>query len=92
MPAVRTPIARRTFSHAASSVWNNLPVDIRRSGSTCYSDTRYSDNRVRASVKLRVRVRVENRVRVKVRVRVEIRVRVTVRFRVGVGVEVRVRI
>ena len=31
--AVRTQIARRTFSHAAPSVWNGLPVDIRQSDS-----------------------------------------------------------
>jgi len=33
VPVVRTQIARRAFSHAAPSVWNNLPVDIRRSES-----------------------------------------------------------
>jgi len=31
VPVVRTQIATRAFSHAAPSVWNNLPVDIRRS-------------------------------------------------------------
>jgi len=33
VPVVRTQIARRAFCHAAQSVWNNLPVDIRRSES-----------------------------------------------------------
>jgi len=33
VPAVRTQIARGAFSHAAPSVWNDLPVDIRRSES-----------------------------------------------------------
>jgi len=33
VPAVRTQIARRAFSHAASSVWKKLPVNIRRSES-----------------------------------------------------------
>jgi hypothetical protein len=33
VPAVRTQTARRAFSQAAPSVWNDLPVDIRRSES-----------------------------------------------------------
>src|SRR5664279_1566537 len=30
-PAVRTETAKRAFSHAAPSVWNSLPADIRSS-------------------------------------------------------------
>jgi len=33
VPVVRTQIARRAFSHAAPSLWNDLSVDIRRSES-----------------------------------------------------------
>ncbi len=33
VPASRTQTARRAFSHSAPTVWNELPVDIRRSES-----------------------------------------------------------